>query len=62
MEISGLCTTVFIQVEAGFEAQYESVGKVRILIHLLLVMSNPRTGILGWRATSLVHDVIMTSR
>src|ERR1700677_4068132 len=47
--------------KTGFKAQYESYTRVRTLIHLLLVMSNPRIGILGWRATDLVHDVIITS-
>ena len=61
MAISGLRTEAYIQLETGFKAQYESCTRVRTLIRLLLVMSNPRTGILGWRATGLVHDVIMTS-
>ena len=61
MTISGLRTEAYIQVKTGFKAQYESCTRVRTLIRLLLVMSNPRTGILGWRATSLVHDIIMTS-
>ena len=37
MAISGLHPTAFIQVEAGFEAQHESVSKVQTLIQLLLV-------------------------
>ena len=37
MEIPGLRTTGFIQLKAGFEAQHESVSKVRTLLQLLLV-------------------------
>ena len=47
MAISGLRTEAYIHLMTGFKAQYESCTKVRTLIHLLLVMSNPRIGILG---------------
>ena len=37
MAILGLRATDFIQLMAGFEAQHESVSKVRTLLHLLIV-------------------------
>ena len=37
MAILGLRTTSFIQVEAGFKAQRESVSNVQTLVQLLIV-------------------------